>query len=112
MFLDGNGNIAFFTDAAPNNAIATGQLCKSRIEAQRGEMKYAADSGMPTAQTAFNTFNPKQFEAAARAIITNTPNVTGVESFSMYSNANVLNYSTVIDTVYGQTTITGLAGQL
>lgn len=105
MFLDGSGNVAFYSAAD-----AVGQLCKSRIEAQRGEMKYATNQGMPTGQTAFNQFNPLQFEAAARMIITGTStDVTGVTSFSMYSNDNVLNYTAVIATIYGQTTITGIA---
>lgn len=104
------GDMAILTDAQ-GNAEATGQLCKSRIEAQHGEMRYATDEGMPTAATAFNTFNPKQFEAAARAIILGTPNVTAVPSFSMYQDSNTLNYAAVIDTIFGITTITGMATQ-
>lgn len=93
------------------NAAATGQLCKSRIEAQRGEMRYATDKGMPTAATAFNTFNPQQFEAAARSIILGTPNVTGIQSFSMYRDGNTLNYAAAIITIYGNTIITGTTTQ-
>lgn len=92
-------------------ADAVGQLCKSRIEAQRGEMRYAADQGMPTRATAFDTFNPHQFEAAARAIILGTTDVTGIESFSMYQNANTLYYTAVITTNYGTTTIGGTTTQ-
>ena len=70
-------------------------------------MIYAADSGMPTMATAFNTFNPKQFEAAARTIILATPDVTAVQSFTMYRDGNVLNYAAAITTIYGQATISG-----
>jgi hypothetical protein len=96
------GDLAVLTGAA-----ATAQLCKSRIEAQRKEMKYAADQGMPTMDTAFNTFNPHQFEAAARAIILATPNVTSIQSFDMYQNGGTLNYSIVIQSSDGTATITG-----
>jgi hypothetical protein len=92
-------------------APAVAQLCKSRVEAQRNEMKYAADQGMPTFQTAFNTFNPQQFEAAARTIILATTDVTGIESFSMYQDGNTLYYTAVITSVYDQVTITGIANQ-
>lgn len=105
MFLDpATGDLAIYTGAQ-----AVGQLAKCRIEAQRNEMVYAADSGMPMMETAFNNFNPAQFEAAARLIILDTPGVTAIESFSMYSNNNVLNYAAVIETICGSTTITGAA---
>jgi hypothetical protein len=97
--------------AVLTGAAAVGQVCKSRIQAQRGEMKYAADQGMPTFSTAFNTFNPQQFEAAARTIILGTPYIIGIQSFSMYTNANTLYYTAVIQTQYGQTTVTGVAAQ-
>ena len=97
--------------AVLTGAAAVGQLCKSRIEAQRGEMKYATDQGMPTFETALNVFNPQQFEAAARTIIQDTPYVTGIESFGMYSNDGVLNYQAVINSQFGQTTIAGALTQ-
>lgn len=100
------GDLAVLTGAA-----AVAQLCKSRIEAQRGEMVYAMNQGMPTRATAFDTFNPHQFEAAARTIIQGTPYVTGIESFTMYRDGNTLNYSASITTTYGSTTIGGTATQ-
>lgn len=104
------GDIAVLIDTI-GNPVATAQLCKSRVEAQRNEMRYSTDEGMPMFDTAFNSFNPKQFEAAARSIFLATPNVTGVASFSMYRNGNALNYTAVIDTTFGQTTITGTVTQ-
>jgi hypothetical protein len=92
------------------DAEAVALLAKSRVEAQRGEMRYAANQGMPTFETAFNTFNPKQFEAAARTIILGTTGVTGIQSFTLQKNGNELDYVAVIQTVFGQTaTITGTA---
>lgn len=101
LYLNDSGHIAILTGAD-----AVGQLCKSRVEAQRNEMIYAMNEGMPTAATAWNTFNPKQFEAAARAIWLATDGVTGVQSFTMYKDSNTLNYTAVITTKYGSTTIT------
>jgi len=95
------GNLAFVS-----GAYAIAQLCKSRIEAQRGEMIYAADEGMPTRATAWDLFNPKQFEAAARVIILATDGVTSITSFNMSSLNNVLSYTAVINTIYGTATIT------
>jgi hypothetical protein len=96
LYLGADGNIAFLT-AAP----CVAQLTKSRVESQRGEMMYAADQGMPTRATAWDTFNPKQFEAAARSIITATPDVTGIESFTMQKQDNDLSYQATINTIYG-----------
>lgn len=96
MYIGADGNVAFLS-AAPCIA----QLTKSRVESQRGEMMYAADQGMPTRATAWDTFNPKQFEAAARSIISATPDVTGIQSLSLYAEDNDLKYSATINTIYG-----------
>lgn len=95
------GDMAVLTDAE-----AVAQLCKSRIEAQRGEMKYAANTGMPTRATAWDTFNPQQFEAAARAIWLATTGVSAVTSFSMWRDGNTLYYVAQISTIYGTATVT------
>ena len=100
------GDLAVLTGAA-----AVGQLCKSRMEAQRYEMIYAMNQGMPTRAVAWDTFNPQQFEAAARLILLDTVDVVSVESFSMSNDDNTLAYTAVIQTIYGQTTINGVAAQ-
>lgn len=104
IFTDSNGNLAFFTDVQ-GDPVATALILKSRVEAQRGEMKYAKDQGMPTRAVAWDAFNPKQYEAAWNAIALATPNVTGVQSFSMARNANTLNYAAVVTTIYGTGTV-------
>lgn len=96
IYLDSSRNIALFVSA---RAIA--QLTKSRVEAQRGEMKYAANQGLPARQTAWDVFNPKQFEAAVRSIILSTPDVTGIQSFALIKDGNKLQYTAVIETIYG-----------
>lgn len=104
MYLGDDGNVAFLTDVT-DNPICTAQLTKSRVESQRGEMMYAKNAGMPTRATAWDTFNPKQFEAAARSIITSTANVTGVASFTLTQDGNELDYDAEINTIYGAVTV-------
>lgn len=104
MFVDSNGNLAFVTDVQ-GDPVATALVLKSRVEAQRGEMKYATDQGMPTRATAWDTFNPKQYEAAWRLIALATPGVTAIQSFNMYRDANTLNYAAVMTTIYGTGTV-------
>ena len=116
VFAENANRDTYIDPATGDQAILTGadavaQLCKSRIEAQRGEMVYATDQGMPMRSTAFDTFNPHQFEAAARTIILGTQHVTGIESFSMYRDGNTLNYSAVITTAFGSTTVGGTTTQ-
>jgi hypothetical protein len=105
MYLGDDGNVAFLTDVA-GTPICTAQLTKSRVESQRGEMMYAADQGMPTRATAWDTFNPKQFEAAARSIMNRTANVTGVSSFALTQDGNELDYTAEITTTFGTATVT------
>ncbi len=105
LYLGTDGNIAFLTDVT-GNPIATAQLTKGRMESQQGEMIYATADGMPTRETAWDNYNTKQFEAAARSIIVNTPEVTGVASFTMNTDTeNTLTYDAQINTTYGTTTV-------
>lgn len=97
LYRGADGNIAFLSAEQ-----AVSQLCVSRVEAQRGEMMYAADQGMPTRQSAWDTFNPRQFEAAARTIILATPDVTSVESFNITKQDNDLVYNATIKTIYSK----------
>lgn len=104
MFADGDGNLAFALDV-PGAANATSLILKARVEAQRNEMRYAMNQGMPTRATAWDTFNPKQYEAAWRAIALATENVTGVTEFDMYRDGDTLNYSATITTTFGTSTV-------
>jgi len=102
MYRGADGNIAFVSDI-----LATAQLCKSRIEAQRGEMIYAMDQGMPTRSTMWDQYNPIAFSAFAQEILLATPGVVSVTSFDMQQADNTLSYTANIVTIYGQTTIQG-----
>lgn len=95
MYLGSDGNIAFVS-----GVYAVAQLSASRVEAQRGEMIYALDEGMPTRETAWDVFNPAAFIAAARAIITDTPDVTAVPTFVLQQTDNDLTYTATIQTIY------------
>lgn len=77
------------------------QNCATAMKAQRAEMIYAMEDGMPFRQTAWDTFNPVQFEAAARMVILAVAGVTDVQSFGMSMNDNILSYTAVIVTTYG-----------
>lgn len=77
------------------------QNCKSAIEAQRGEMLYAASNGMPTQAFVFDRYNPALFEAAARTILRGVKDVVAVEHFQSRVTNGILNYRAVIRTIYG-----------
>lgn len=100
--LDVNGNvsIAVDLDAVIGN-------CKTAIQAQRGEMQYAVDSGMPTLDTAWANYLPLQFEAAARTILKAVPGVIEVESFSTSRDGATLRYTAGIRTTYGRGSLNG-----
>lgn len=93
-----------------NLAVATGldavaALCKNAMQAQRGEMVLAADQGMPTFDTAWNVYNPVQFEAAARVTLQAVTDVLSVENFSLVRQGEVLSYTATIRTIYGETVL-------
>lgn len=100
--LDVNGNVSIVTglDAVIGN-------CKTAIQAQRGEMQYAVNTGMPTLATAWENYNPIQFEAAARTILKAVPDVIEVESFSTTRSGEALRYTAVIRTIYGRGSLNG-----
>src|SRR5579859_8189476 len=86
-YLDTNGNIATLTGAP-----AVGQNCVTAMRAQRNEMQYAMTDGMPTAATAFDTYNPIAFEASARAVIKKVEGVKSITAFTVRAVQNSLQY--------------------
>lgn len=99
---DRSGDVLIVTGVA-----AVAANCRTAIQAQRGEMIYALDKGMPTAETAWNDYNPIQFEAAARVILKAVPDVLGVDSVTLERDGPTLRYTAVIRTIYGETAING-----
>lgn len=102
LFLDAKGDIAVGTGL---EAVAAN--CKTAIQAQLGEMMFAADQGMPTLATAWDNYNPVQFEAAARTILRGVPDVVEVVSFVVERVAGVLRYTARIRTIFGETSVNG-----
>ena len=96
LFLDARGNLAFVTGA---QAIA--QDTRTAMSAMLGEMQYAIESGMPMRSTAFDRYNPAQFEAAARAVILAVPGVVSIDEFRATMNGNTLDYTAQISTIEG-----------
>lgn len=102
MYRDSTGNIAMVSGAD-----AVGQNCITAMRAVKGEMEYDQTGGMPYAATAFQTYNPIAFEAAARKVLGAVTGVTAVTSFTVTKTGNDLVYAASISTIYGPTTITG-----
>jgi hypothetical protein len=103
MYLDASGNIAWVTgiDAVSQNSATA-------MRAQRNEMQYDQTGGMPMGATAFDTYDPVAFEAAARQVLLAVDGVTGVTAFSVTKSGNQLQYSATLSTIYGPTVISGI----
>ena len=102
LVLDRTGALSILTGA---EAVAAN--CRSAMQAQLGEMQFAADRGMPMLATAWNRFNPIQFEAAARVILASVPDVLSVETFAVERVGESLRYAATISTAYGEAGING-----
>lgn len=96
------GNVAVFSGLA-----ALAADCRSAMQAQQGEMPFAADRGIPTIATAYNSLRPALFEAAARVALKRIDGVIDVISFDVERSGNKALYNATIRTVYGETTIDG-----
>lgn len=79
-----------------NGVQAIAQNCRTAVQAQRGEMQFAADTGMPTFATAWDRYSPEQFEAAARAVLLRVPGVVSVDEFAIERRGGVLAYTATI----------------
>lgn len=98
------------TDARGNLSVVTGLEavaadCRSAMQAQRGEMVFAQDRGIPTLETAWTQYNPAQFEAAGRRALLRVPGVTGVDSFTVAREGERLRYTATIRTIFGEATL-------
>lgn len=101
LFISGSGLLALSVDI---QAVAEG--AKQAMQAQLGEMLYAADRGIPTLATVWDRYNPVQFEAAARQTLLLVPNVTGVPVFTARREGDVLRYEATIQTLFGDVSVT------
>lgn len=101
LYIDATGNVAQVTalDAIVQN-------CETAMRAQRGEMYFNADNGIPTRGTVWDRYNPLQFIAAGRLTLMAVEGVTAIDSFDIDRSGNTLTYTAVIQTQYGKGTIT------
>jgi len=106
LFIAPNGNLSIIVDAQ-GDPQAIAQCCKTAVQAQLGEMLYAADQGVPMMATAFNAYLPAQFEAAARSAIMSVQGVLRVTGFTVQRVGEAFTYSATIQTIYGQGTVNG-----
>lgn len=100
LIVDARGDLMISRDLS-----AVAADCRSAMQAQRGEMIFAVDRGMPTLQTAWDRYLPAQFEAAARKTILRNPDVRAVQSITVTRENGALKYVAVIQTIYGETRI-------
>lgn len=103
IFMDEQNQIPLESDI---NAVS--QSSKSAIEAQRGEMIYAQDDGMPLDSVIWSgTPSLQQFEFFARQEFLKVPNVTEVSEFNAEIEEDVVTYTATIKTTFGETTTSG-----
>ncbi|WP_127958843.1 DUF2634 domain-containing protein [Serratia microhaemolytica] len=102
IYLDDAGNLSITSDLP-----AVMQACKTAILAQRGEMIYAMDEGVPTKALVWESYRPAQFEAAVRHEILKVPGVVSILKFSVTRDGDALNYTATIETTYGNGALNG-----
>lgn len=89
--------------------IATGlsaisQYCQQAVQAQYGEMIYAANRGTKTMDTLFSgSPSLRLFEVSVRQQIDNIGGVVGIDGFEIIRQNNTLSYKITISTRYGDT---------
>lgn len=109
--LEENANNDLFMGANNQLGLLTGlpavsQACKSAVEAQRGEMQYAVNRGVPTHDTVWDGVpNQKLFQFFARAAIRAVPGVTAINRFDSDILDGKLEYEAEIKTEFGTDTI-------
>lgn len=82
------------------------QNCKTAMLAQRGEMIYAMDEGIPYRSTLWDQYRPAQFEAAARSALLRVDGVLRINKFTIERSGNDFIYRAEIMTVWGIGTVT------
>lgn len=105
LVLDGAGGISVISQRD-----ALEQCCRSYMLAIRGEMIRKIDEGMPYDQVAWGTqANAAQFESEARARIMALRDwgVISVRSIVISQLRDVLSYTAIIETIYGELNLNG-----
>lgn len=103
IYLGSDGNIAMAVDIQ-----AASETTVHFAKTLRGEMIHEFDLGIPFFIVAFGpSVNIPQFEAAMKARILQTPEVTAIRSFETTQEGDILKYTATIETTYGAATING-----
>lgn len=103
LMLAGNGNLAISAELE-----AVMQACAHAAKAQLTEMVLSADQGVPNFQTIWNGApNVIQFEAYLRRQLLQVVGVVEVVSLEVVISNNVLSYTAVIRTIYGEGALNG-----
>lgn len=97
-----DGNLSIVSGLA-----AVALNCRSAMQAQRGEMVFAADRGIPTFGTVWNAYRPAQFEAAARAALRRVDGVLSIDEFTVTRAGDAFGYTATIRTAYGRAAVNG-----
>lgn len=103
LYLGEDGNLAMAFDIQ-----AVRETTVHYAATSREEMIHAFDEGVPFFQTAFaRDASLPQFEAAERRRILSTPGVRAILSFETIQDGDVLRYTALIESDYGQVEING-----
>ena len=103
LYIDKNGRLAIFKDLP---AILQG--CEHVAKALLGEMVLAIDQGIPYFQAVWDGIpNLQQFQTALRTAFLGVDGVVEVISLIVSQNADTLNYTAIIRTVFGGGSISG-----
>ncbi len=103
LHLADDGNLAVSVDLE-----AVKQTTVHYAATAREEMIHAYDEGVPFFQTVFaRDVSLPQFEAAERRRILSAPGVRAILSFETIQDGDVLRYTALIESDYGQVEING-----
>ena len=104
LFMGSNNQLTLLTGLS-----ATLQACASAIEAQRGEMQYDVNRGVPTHDTLWTGVpNQQRFQFYCREALLAVSGVTAVKRFDTDIFDNTLEYEAEIVTEFG----TGVIGAI
>lgn len=103
IYLDSLGNLAMVTDRT-----ACMQAAQQAAQAQRGEMQYHLNRGVPTLQTVWSGHpSAAQLRASIRQELLLTTDVTGVPALNVQLIGEDAVYTAEITTVFGPGVIDG-----
>lgn len=103
IYLDEFGNLATVSGVS-----AVAQVCRNTVLTTYGELIYDIDSGIPYFETVFS--DPPNIDLFQNAVVRALEDVEGVISVSAFEytiSGDILSYTAVIQTIYGEIKING-----